>query len=526
MPVVGQTHELFPALAPPPDLAVRPASSAQQLRPCTISRQLWLALHLPHLPLEALRSALPDKMSSGPMAVSDTQGSYQRVITCNTAAAHCGITRGMDLNAAHALVGDLHIQARDTGQETAVLEQLALWSLQFTPKVSLEPPDTLLLEVKGSLQLFGGAAALIQRIAAGLQVKKFTAVIALAPTPQSALWFSYAQKAAVVTGPALASQLAELPVQRLRWPEETTAVLQETGLSTIGDCLRMPRDGFSRRFGPELLLQLDQALNRAAQPRRCFIPSEKFHDRCDFDLEVEDTQRLERALEPALYKLANFLRLRNAGIQGLRIALRHRDRASTFLHLRFITPVCSYEHFSMILTERLARLPLAAAVLGARVSSGRLWSLTGESEKIFREADRSCGNIPRLIERLRARLGDTAVYGLQLVDEHRPEAAWKKVQPVSSSAIAGSQQPALSMEPLRPVWLLNHPQILEIEHGWPLYQGRLQIECGPERIETGWWDEHGIARDYYIASTTAGRRVWLYRERHEPHRWFLQGKFG
>ena len=34
------------------------------------------------------------------------------------------------------------------------LEAIAAWACQFTPRVSLEPPQALLLEVEGSLRLF------------------------------------------------------------------------------------------------------------------------------------------------------------------------------------------------------------------------------------------------------------------------------------------------------------------------------------------------------------------------------------
>jgi protein ImuB len=54
------------------------------------------------------------------------------------------------------------------------------------------------------------------------------------------------------------------------------------------------------------------------------------------------------------------------------------------------------------------------------------------------------------------------------------------------------------------------------------------MESGPERLETGWWDGREIARDYWIARTPAGARLWIFRERHQSGlaRWFLHGVFG
>ena len=68
----------------------------------------------------------------------------------------------------------------------------------------------------------------------------------------------------------------------------------------------------------------------------------------------------------------------------------------------------------------------------------------------------------------------------------------------------------------RPVWLLDAPL--------PLASG-LILEQGPERIESGWWDENGIDRDYYVARNEAGERFWIFRERKEPQRWFVHGLF-
>jgi protein ImuB len=48
----------------------------------------------------------------------------------------------------------------------------------------------------------------------------------------------------------------------------------------------------------------------------------------------------------------------------------------------------------------------------------------------------------------------------------------------------------------------------------------------PERIETGWWDGGDIARDFYAAVDIHGVRMWVFRERTSPHRWFLHGVFG
>jgi protein ImuB len=73
----------------------------------------------------------------------------------------------------------------------------------------------------------------------------------------------------------------------------------------------------------------------------------------------------------------------------------------------------------------------------------------------------------------------------------------------------------------RPVWLLDTPL--------PLPEPGI-LEQGPERIESGWWDGKGVARDYYVARQGRGARqahgakLWVFQERRSK-RWYLHGVF-
>jgi protein ImuB len=146
--------------------------------------------------------------------------------------------------------------------------------------------------------------------------------------------------------------------------------------------------------------------------------------------------------------------------------------------------------------------------------------------------------VPQLVERLRARLGEAAVHGLCLVPEHRPEAAQAEIETTAvcpaptgkgrraNAPVAGGPPPTRQDGScLRPVWLLAEPQPLAGRER-PRYEGPLEIEDGPERIESGWWDGRDVRRDYYVARTPAGARVWIFRERRAPGGWFLHGVFG
>jgi protein ImuB len=126
-----------------------------------------------------------------------------------------------------------------------------------------------------------------------------------------------------------------------------------------------------------------------------------------------------------------------------------------------------------------------------------------------------------------------------VVADHRPECASRAV-PVAgpfSAATPGPAVPPAAQQGLplhRPTWLLPEPMPLAERDAMPLLHGQpLQLVSGPERIETGWWDDGSVARDYFIARAHDGCLVWIFRSRlpaapgplPEPA-WHLQGLFG
>src|SRR5688572_28344941 len=125
---------------------------------------LWLALHLPSLPLEVYARA---SRGAVPLAVVSSTGSHASIVACNDAARRRGVKHGMPPAAASALASDLQLVTRDLAAEEAALERIAAWAIQFTPAVSLAPPSAVLLEIGGSLAIFGGLKPLWNAIAEG-----------------------------------------------------------------------------------------------------------------------------------------------------------------------------------------------------------------------------------------------------------------------------------------------------------------------------------------------------------------------
>ena len=523
-----------PASAPAAASARSPAalrSLPLPLAPAPQPHELWLAVCWPRLPLEALAAA-----SSGScLAVVELQQGAQYLVALDAQAERAGARVGMSWAAASALVPQLSARWREPHAEQRHLAQLAEAAQRYSPRVSLMPPDALLIEVRGSLRLFGGAAQLLRRFKADYLSAGTQPRLALAPTPLAALAGVRGARTFCVLEPArLIGALAPLPLAALGWPLESLERLAKMGVRSIGEVLRLPRAGFARRFGVELLTSLDQLTGRRADPRRSFRPSERFCARRDFSYEVVEHERILAALEPLLGKLFARLKALQCGIVELDCRLRHAHAPPTRCVLKLTTPTADPQQLRALLKERLATLSLPEPARSAEILCGELLPQHSSSHELWQPGEQGGGAgapCTDLIERLRARLGFEAVHGLAIHSTHRPEAATRR-EPTIAPVRATKQRPAAAAESLRwaahrPLWLLPEPEPLtEAPSGLPCRHGPLELLGDPERIETGWWEGTALARDYYRALDRRGVQLWVYRQRVAPHRWFLHGIYG
>ncbi|MDB6042117.1 MAG: hypothetical protein JWM63_668 [Gammaproteobacteria bacterium] len=420
------------------------------------------------------------------------------------------------------------------------LERLAVRAQRFTPRISLVPPDGLVLEVKGSLHLFKGVEGLSRALANECVSMGLKPQLALAPTPLAALVAARVGKPFVVMDMArLVGQLTPLSLMALRWPQETLERLALMGVRTIGQALRLPRAGFARRFGTEQLAILDRLTGRNPDLRARFHDRERFRRRRELTYELENHDAILAALAPLLADLGKFLEARQCGVMELECLLGHRHAPPTSCVLRLATPLADVCRLTELLGERLNVLALPEPARTCELRSSSLVSRVLSSNHIWQPGEHGGGagaEAPELIERLRARLGPEAVYGLQVLPGHRPENTWGATEPVEVRRQRGASGQKRAAHEVavhapwpafrRPTWLLPAPKLLSVRDGLPRRRGPLRLLGEPERIETGWWDGGDIARDYYTAVDIHGVRLWIFRERNPPHRWYLHGVFG
>ncbi|RFA33798.1 DNA polymerase Y family protein [Alkalilimnicola ehrlichii] len=361
---------------------------------------LWLALWLPQLPVSVYTRTQKAQL---PLAVIEGK----RLLAVNLSARRLGIEPEMSLGAAHALAPTLAVLPRNLTAEQETLERLAGWALQFTSWVSLQQPNGLLLEIAGSLRLFNGLSHLVKEILAGLRALGLRARYAIAPTPSGA-WLLCQGKQ---TQPAcdtdtLHAQLSALPCEVLALDKRQHKHLTALGLYRLGDCLKQPRAGFSRRFGLETLEQLDRAFGYAPDPRHAYSPPPRFRRKLMLPAPVAETEPLLFALRRLLLELEGYLRGRDAGVQQLRILLSDDDALTQSLDIRLLTPQRAASHLLMLARHRLEHTPLTAPAECIQLITGRVYAYQPTTNDLLDIRDR-VEEDDDLLERFHARLGKT-----------------------------------------------------------------------------------------------------------------------
>ena len=190
---------------------------------------------------------IQEHWSDEPAVVVEPLHGQVYVVATNRSARGCGIVPGVKLNAAFALAASLRVFERSIRRERASLESLSAWAQTLTSTVSFSPPDAVLLEVAGSVRLFGSLAAIKHKLGEELAKRRWTQRLCAAPTATAALWLARGAIEDVDSLATLSGKLGSLPVRVTRWPLEVQALLRDLGVRTIADCLRLPRDGFARR---------------------------------------------------------------------------------------------------------------------------------------------------------------------------------------------------------------------------------------------------------------------------------------
>lgn len=466
----------------------------------------------------------------------------RRIVTAaDLRAQRLGVKVGMPATKAQVLVPGLAIMEADAKEDAEAFERLALWALRYTPIVSPDAPDGLVIDSSGADHLMGGEEALLKDLISRVEGFGFRVRAAIADTWVVAHALArYSRDKIVIASPGHGlSLIHQLPVSALRVASDTARELAVLGFERIGDVAKQPRAPLALRFGHELGRRLDQAAGVAGEPIVSVRSEELIEVKRSFVEPIAAPETIARYIGKLVVQLCARLESSGLGARRLDLICQRVDNQAQAVRVGMARPVRDVDRLTRLLCDRIEtiepgfgieQLSLAATAvdpIDARMTTG---SLTEEAEP----------NVDDLIDTLANRIGEKRIYRVAPVPSDVPERSVRRVPAMAApfDATWPSDWPRPSRlimppESIETVALLpDHPPVA---FTWRGVRRRVRRADGPERVFGEWWKadaELEAVRDYFRVEDDTGERYWIFRagDGEDPatgsHRWFVHGVFG
>jgi protein ImuB len=487
-----------------------------------------VSIWFPRLASDRILRARPVE---GAFAVVLRDGNANRLYCLNRQAERAGLHRGMALADARAYCPDLLTRPADLPADARFLATLRRWATRYCPWVGAEGREGLTLDISGAAHLWGGEAALLGDLRARLSRAGLEARLGLGDGRGAAWALARHGEGVAAPGAGLAA-LGALPVAALRLDDATLTALQRLGLRSIADLEGAARAPLARRFGPGLLLRLDQALGRQPESVAPQHDPPHYGVRLNLPDPIGLTDDVMAGLARLLGRLCDKLLAQGAGARALCLTLRRVDQSAQQVELRLAGPLRDPARILPLFVRGIEGVDAGFGIDQLRLEAVHVEPLPPEQMAAHAPVASPGGQLDDLVTRIGTRIGLENVQRFLPADSHIPESGFLRAPAAWTRPAAGGWV-ALRPRPLR----LFPPEPVAVAAPGPRPPERFRWRrmalataqaTGPERIAPEWWlaDENwrsGI-RDYWHVQTRQGRRLWLFYTPQAPG-WFVQGEF-
>lgn len=474
------------------------------------------------------------------------------VAACCERSIAAGVRVGMPLSEAVALLRrSARIMDASPRRDRAALRRLAERMMRFTPVVTADPPDGVLLDIAGCAHLFGGEREMHRRVCRWLTRRGLAARVSVAPSVGCAWAVARfaGDESLIVPERGERAAMEPLPIASLRLSGEALAGFDELSIETVGQFMALPRALVPARFGPEALRRLDEAMGGTDEWMEPLRPREPLRAERVFEGPTTRLDAVEHATRSVIDQVVGSLRERSSGVTRLEIEHTRADMPPECQTIVLTRPSTDAKHLWKLIAPRLERLQMGFGVTGVRALAAGVAPVrmaqaslrrSAPGERDSRDQDAQDQAFAELMDALTNRVGAERVLRVELVESHIPERGvrWRSVLDAAPDEIrADGHADRHTLQPARPSLLFDRPEpacaIALSPDGpihrlsWRSHAYELSACIGPERIEPEWWRRsgdvaHAGARDYFRVQIDDGVWLWLFRER-PTSRWFVHG---
>ncbi len=509
-------------------------------------------------------------------------GPKRKILVCSKAAWEMGLRPGMTANQARALAPETILLPSDPTSYQRRLEALAEGFLALSVTVDIGTKELKKGELdKGEVvpQILTPHVAIYLRVPKrtrgddfghkllqalerqgyrgriGIADNRFTAWVAAQGARAPKTGDLFAKECCTVPRGGSAAFLAPLPLSLLPLSADIKQMLETLGITTIGDFADLPAPSVGRRWNEDGVDFQSLAQGEGPTLLQGFSPKDQIIESIELDDEVTTIEPLAFSLRPLADRACDRLRGRSMAVGRASLRLRGREDACSEFPIEPARPTLDgrslFELLRAVLQDRTLEHPVIEIEL----------TVTQESDPEIEELDlfdhRAGRPSPEAVDvaiaRLESMFGKDSVSSAQLVTSHRPERAfkltpfappktpqrtrkkrgarkpnfrhsssWQQAQQATLPLVMNGTSGALRM--------LNPPQLQESTNSQIQsitiegVQSPVVAFRGPTKVDSEWWSDSPVSRDYYEVETQDGGRYWVFKKKTDGC-YYLHGIF-
>lgn len=494
----------------------------------------FISIWFPYLATDWFAIKQPE-LSHTAFVISSTSHGRSVIVASNAIAQEYGIVIGMALADARAIFPSLKVADDKPGLNEKLLTKIAEWCIRFSPFVSIDPPDGIIIDATGCSHLWGGDDHYVATISKKLKKCGYTTRIAIADSI-GAVWgiARFSNQSLIIRNGQHVNALFELPPNALRLDNDTIDKLVKLGLRQVKDFISMPRSALRRRFGLQFLQRVNQALGIQEEIIQPLIPIEPYEERLPCLEPIATATGIEIALLKLLEILCKRLEEEQKGLRQAVLKCYCIDGRIESIEIGTNHPSHNEKHIFRLFESKISTIRpelgielfvlIAPKVEDVQHLQQKIWENPGGLNNI---------RLAELLDRIAGKVGENCIHRY-LPDEHYwPERSFKQASTLNEKSSA-----QWIVDKPRPIQLLPNAEKIAVTAPIPdyppmnfRYKGKLHIITnadGPERIEQEWWLQQGQHRDYYYVEDEEGKRYWIFRLGHyddKSYQWFIHGFF-
>lgn len=460
-----------------------------------------------------------------------------------------------------------------------VLKDIAEKFRQFAPIIALDTtaiPDCLLLDVTGCGALFGGEVPLAEKLLKATSEANLEARLAISESVASAWAFTHPaghllheqpvpqprrrkvpQGAAdwdlplIVIPPGQAETwLADLPITSGRLPMDDIQLLRRLGIVTLKQLCHLPQDDLPSRISEEGRLRLRQLRGLDDELLDALPEANPVQSIWVSEFGVQGKEHIKLVFQVLVEDVVRQLLVRNIGAIKATCNLKTEKGEILTVEANVVRPVQTEKDLLEILNLKLETIRLRDTVMTAKMVLATAPLMIRRQQDLFHSEQQIQPEeeLTTMINRLSSRLSANAVLTAQETSSPVPEQSIQldpivnpedKIRTGRTSAsiperlvdpesAAQTSQQTTSM----PIRLLPFAVPIASKTANPLKNGflwdgsnyQIQTVVGPDRIQSRWWDEEAVHRDYYRITTTTGPILWIFQSL-TNRAWYMHGVF-